>query len=53
LPDNSARDFLRLRQGKIQRDTAPRGIDCIENSTAIGADRSIGTRQKSHQVGRA
>ena len=53
LPDNLARDFLRLGHRKIQRETAARGIDRVEDSAAIGADRSVGAGQKPHQVGRA
>ena len=53
LPDDLARDLLRLGHRKIQRDAAARGIDRVENSAAVGADRSVGAGQKSHQVGRA
>ena len=47
-PDKLARDFLRLRLRKIQRDTAARKIDRVENSAAVGAiDPSVPVRNRT------
>ena len=44
---------LRLGHRKVQREAAARRVDRVKHSTSIGADRSVGAGQKSHQVRRA